>query len=71
MDNLNINKVIDDFGHLPLEDKEYVAQIIEKQLIEAKRVAIAQRAKEAKSNFEKGLIKEGSLKDLQEDLESD
>ena len=71
MDGMNVNRVINDFGHLPLEDKEYVAQIIEKQLVEAKRMAVAQRGKEAKDNFEKGLVKEGSVKDLQEDLESD
>ena len=35
MNSSNINKVIEEFSHLPPEDKEYVAEIIRKQLIEA------------------------------------
>jgi len=71
MNNSNINKVIEEFSHLPPEDKEYVAEIIQKQLIEAKRDRIAQRAREATVNLERGSVKTGSLKDLMEDLDSD
>jgi len=71
MNNSNINKVIEEFSHLPPEDKEYVAEIIRKQLIEAKRDRLAQRAQEARLNFERGSVKAGSLKDLMEDLDSD
>ncbi len=71
MNNVTINKVIEEFSYLPLEDKEYVAEIINKQLIELKRESIAERASEAKMNFEKGLVKSGTIKDLREDLESD
>ena len=42
------NKIIDEFtSHLPLEDKEYAIDVITKQLIEAKRDAIARRAKKS------------------------
>ena len=71
MNNSNINKVIEEFSHLPPEDKEYVAEIIQKQLIEAKRDRLAQRAREATVNLERGSVKTGSLKDLMEDLDSD
>jgi hypothetical protein len=67
----NISKVIDDFNHLPPEDKEYVAEIIRKQLIDMKRDQIAERAKEARMNFERRTSKEGPLKDLMEDLDRD
>jgi len=67
----NITKVIDDFSHLPPEDKEYVAEIIRKQLIDIKRDQIAERAKEARVNFERGTSKEGTLKDLMQDLDRD
>ena len=67
----DINKVIEEFSHLPLEDKEYVAEIIRKQLIEVKRDRLAERAREAKKNFERGAVKTGTLKDLTEDLERD
>jgi hypothetical protein len=71
MNNSSINEVIDEFSYLPPEDKEYVAEIIRKQLIEAKRDRLAQRAQEARLNFERGSVKAGSLKDLMEDLDSD
>ena len=66
-----INKVIEDFGHLKLDDKEYALDIIAKQLVEAKREAIAKRAKEAILNLKKGVVKKGSVRDLYKDLECD
>jgi len=71
MNNSNINKVIEEFSLLPQEDKEYVAEIIKKQLIEAKRNRLAERAREARGNFERGSAKTGALRDLMEDLDSD
>jgi hypothetical protein len=50
---------------------EYVATIIQKQLIELKRENLAARVLEAKRNYVQGLTKSGSLKELMEDLESD
>ena len=66
-----INKIIEDFNHLPLDDKEYAVEVIGKQLIEAKRMAIAKRAKEAMVNMKKGNSKIGDVKELYKDLESD
>jgi hypothetical protein len=71
MTNTILNKLIEDFSQLPLNDKEYAAEVIKKQLIEAKREAIAKRAKEAMTHLKKGLIKKGNIKDLHKDLESD
>jgi hypothetical protein len=71
MANANLNKVIADFSVLPLDEKEYALDIIKKQLIEAKRESIAQRAREAMSNVRKRRVKKGTLKDLYKDLESD
>jgi len=68
MNNSDINQVIEEFSHLPPEDKEYVAEIIRKQLIEEKRASLAERAQEARSNFERGTVKTGSVRDLMEDL---
>lgn len=66
-----IDKLIDDFRELPLNDKEYAVDIIRKQLIEAKREAIAKRAKEAMANLKKGMTKRGTARELYKDLESD
>ena len=71
MSTLGLNKLIDDFSQLPLEDKEYAIDVITKQLLEAKRNAIARRAKQADTNLKKGMVKNGNLKALYEDLEND
>ena len=67
----NISNIIEEFGHLPLEDREYVVDIVQRQLIDAKREALARRAREALVNFRKGAVKIGSVKDLYKDLEND
>ncbi len=71
MDSMTLNKLIEDFSHLPLDDKEYVVEIIKKQLIDAKREAIAKRTKKAMTNLKKGMVKRGTVKELYKDLESD
>jgi len=71
MSNTSVNEVINEFDQLPSADKEYVAEIIRKQVIELKRGKLAQRAQDAKKNFSKGLVKSGGIKELLEDLESD
>ena len=71
MSNITVSKVIEEFSQLPSADKEYVAGIIRKQVIELRREMLAQRAEEAKMNFEKGFVKRGGIKELLEDLESD
>jgi len=67
----SIQHIIEEFAHLPLEDREYVVDVVKKQLVDAKRDAIAKRAREALSNLRKGAIKKGSVKDLRKDLEND
>jgi hypothetical protein len=67
--NITLGKLIEEFNLLPLDEKEYAVDIIEKQLIEAKRGALAKRAKRATANLKKGAVKRGTLKDLYKDLE--
>jgi hypothetical protein len=71
MSNADLNKVIEEFSLLPLGDKEYVVAIVGKQLIDAKRDAIARRAKRAMSNLRRRTVKKGTVKDLYKDLEID
>ena len=52
-------------------DKEYAVEVIRKQLIEAKRAAIAKRAKKAMANLRKGNSKIGDVKELYKDLEEE
>lgn len=71
MSSTTLNKLIEEFSQLPLDDKEYAIGLIKKQLVEARRNAIARRAKEATANFKKGMTKRGTTKELHKDLESD
>jgi ribosomal protein S1 len=71
MSSTTLNQLIEDFSHLKLDDKEYAVDVIKKQLIEAKREAIAKRAKEAMANLKKGMVKKGKVKELYKDLECD
>ena len=66
-----LNKLIDDFSQLSMDDKEYAVDVIKKQLTEARRDAIAKRAKEAMANLKKGAIRKGTVQDLYKDLEID
>ena len=71
MSTATVNNLIDEFIHLTLDDKVYAAEVIRKQLIEAKREAIAKRAKTAMAGFRKKVTKSGTVKELYRDLESD
>jgi hypothetical protein len=65
----SVQHIIEDFAHLPLDDREYVVDVVKKQLVDARRDAIARRAGTALSNLKKGAIKKGSVKDLYRDIE--
>jgi len=71
MPTTEINRVIEGFNLLPLDEKEYVADMIQKQLIEYRREQILQKAKDARNDLKQGNIKSGSLEDLYKDLEDD
>ena len=71
MYNGKLNIVIESFQQLPLDEREYALDILNKQLIEFRRSGIARRAKEAKSNLKKGRVKRGTAQELLEDLNND
>ena len=70
MRNSSLNKLIEDFNNLSIEEREYLIELAKKQLIEAKRERIAERAKIAERNYKKGKVKSGTVKDLHKDLGS-
>jgi hypothetical protein len=71
MKGTTLNKIIDDFNELPFEDRVYAVELIQKQLIEAKRERITRRVKEAETNLKKDRVKRGTVEDLLKDLEND
>ncbi len=71
MRNSSLNRLIEDFNHLSLEESEYFIELAKKQLIEAKREQIANKAENAEKNYKKGRVKSGSVKELFRDLEGE
>jgi hypothetical protein len=67
----SINALVDEFQELPLDDQEYVAEIIAKQLLEFRREHLVDRIAEARANYKTGKSKSGSFDELMEDLEND
>jgi len=62
MQEARIDEIIQGFMDLPATDKEYVAEIIEKQLVEARREQIAHPAKQAMAKYRRGNVERGSVK---------
>ena len=58
------------YNELHLEDKEYLLELIEKQIIEARRDGILLRAIEAEENFLNGKVFRGSTDEMMEYLEN-
>ncbi len=70
-ENNPMNQVIECFEHFDLEEKEYLIDILTKELREAKRDKIYTRFLEARENRKKGKVKSGNICDLKADLEKD
>lgn len=66
-----INRMIEQFEHFELDEKEYLVDIFSKELREEKRERIYRRYLESKENREKGNVKTGDIQDLRADLEDD
>ena len=66
-----ISTLVEEFQGLSLDDQEYAAEIINKQLLESRREYLASRVAEARANYSTGQIKSGSFDELMEDLEND
>ncbi|MDZ7696486.1 MAG: hypothetical protein U5R49_06030 [Deltaproteobacteria bacterium] len=66
-----INTLVEEFQELPLDDQEYVAEIINRQLLEFKREQLSNRITEARVNYKTGKSKSGFFEELMEDLEND
>ena len=70
MKSADVNKVIENFNSLQLEEKEFAVEIIKKAYAEAAREGILARARKASQNLKKGRVKKGGVKDLYKDLEN-
>ncbi|MDQ3022091.1 MAG: hypothetical protein M3R36_16190 [Bacteroidota bacterium] len=71
MEALKLNKFLESFDKLAVEEKEYAIEIINKQMSEENRNKIIKRVNESRANLKKGNYKKGSVKNLYNDLEND
>ena len=69
--SLNLNPIFCIGESLAEREANQTFDVIKKQLTEAKRNAIAKRAKEAMASFKKGAARKGTVQDLYKDLEID
>jgi len=69
MEILKLNKFLESFENLKSEEKEYALEIINKKMSDENRRKIIKRVKQSRANIKKGNYKEGSVKDLYDDLE--
>jgi len=65
---VSLNTVLEYVEKLEIEDQQYLQEIIQRRLIDAKRLAIVRRAKQAKGNIKKNKCRSGTAKDLLADL---
>lgn len=65
----DINAVMERFEALPLDEKEYTAELIRKAYAEAARNALAKRVKASMSNHVSGKVRTGGVAELRKDLE--
>jgi hypothetical protein len=65
---VSLNTVLEYVDKLDIEDQQYIQEIIQRRLIDAKRSAIVLRAKDAKDSARKNKSKRGTAKDLLADL---
>ena len=71
MQAIKINEFLETFDKFTSNEKEYVLEIISKQISENNRKKIIKRVKESRSNLKNGKVKSGELKDLFQDLENE
>jgi len=65
---VSLNTVLEYVDTLDIEDQQYLHEIIQRRLIDAKRNAVVGRAKQAKSSVQKKTSRSGTAKDLLADL---
>lgn len=65
---LSLNTVLEYINRLDLEDQQYLQEIIQRRIVDARRNALVRRARQARVNENKGQCKSGSAKELLADL---
>jgi hypothetical protein len=68
---INFQEIIESIERLPIEDQDYLFELIRKRRIEHRRAEILANAREAMQAVKDGTAKRGSVRDLIADLLGD
>mgnify|MGYP001168801599 CR=1 FL=1 len=63
------NEVLEAAGTLSVQQQEDLLQILKSRMIDQKRDALEQAVHEARAEYARGEVKQGSVADLMKDLE--
>jgi hypothetical protein len=66
---MNFQEIIESIEILPIEDQDYLFELIRKRRIEHRRAEILANAREAMQAVKDGTAKRGSVRDLIADLQ--
>lgn len=65
---VSVNKVLEDIDQLDIDDRTYIHKILSCRLIDAERLQIAKRGRDAEDNYSRGQVRTGSTNDLMSEL---
>jgi hypothetical protein len=66
--SLSFQDLIEAVESMPLDDQSMLVELINKRIIEKRRVALVDEVQEARRAFKRGEVKRGTLEDLMKDL---
>jgi hypothetical protein len=62
--SINLDRVLQNIAKLSVEEQFYLSDLLQKRLVDLRRVEIANRVKEAEENYRSGNVRSGSVADL-------
>jgi hypothetical protein len=66
--NVTFQEAIDIVESLPQYQQQDLIDIVQRRMIEQKRESLAKHIREARADYQKGQVKQGSVDDLLKDL---
>ena len=67
----SVSSLMEQFSKLPLDDRSFAIDLMQRQMVDARRMELGRRAAQAFRNYKQGKVKKGSIADLKRTLEND
>jgi len=67
----SISSIMEQFGKLTLDDRGFAIDLMQRQMVEARRKALGLRAAQAFRHYKQGKARRGTVADLHKALEND